>query len=381
MAPIRIAIIGLSASAKTSWASSAHLPYLLSPRGQSKYTIVALCNSTVEAARRSIETYNLPLTTRAYGDAAALASDPDIDLVVCCTRVDTHYDLIKPSVEAGKNVFVEWPLTQDVERSRDLTRLVEAKGVKSVVGLQGRLAPAVEKLRELVTGGEWGRVLSVDVRGFGGTVDRETLSEGLAYFADRKIGGNMLIIGFGHMFDYVQAVVGKAINTKTHFQTQRPEIKLRDPATNTITRTTTSNVPDLVNVIGTLTPSPSVQDGASISVRFRRGQPFKHEPAFTWHINCERGEIRLIAPSGPSLHAGGYSEPVTIEVHDHEKDEVNSVEWAWPQWQTEENAELPIVGRSVAKVYEAYAAGEGYPTFSDALEFHEQLGGFLASLD
>ena len=29
---VRVALIGLSASAKTAWASKAHLPYLLSPR-------------------------------------------------------------------------------------------------------------------------------------------------------------------------------------------------------------------------------------------------------------------------------------------------------------------------------------------------------------
>lgn len=199
MAPIRLAIIGLSSSAVTSWASSAHLPYLLSARGRTKYNIVALCNSSLESAKKAIQTYGLDVEqTRAYGDPKALAADPDVDLVLCCTRVDTHYGLIKPSVEAGKAVFVEWPLTHDVVRSRELADLAVKKGISTMVGLQGRLAPVVVKLKELVHGGSLGKILSSEVRAHGGTVDREMIAEGLGYFAEKKIGGNIVMIGFAH---------------------------------------------------------------------------------------------------------------------------------------------------------------------------------------
>lgn len=199
MAPIRLAIIGLSSSAVTSWASSAHIPYLLSARGRTKYNIVALCNSSVDSAKKAIRAYDLDVDkTRAYGDPAALAADPDIDLVLCCTRVDTHYDLIKPSIEAGKAVFVEWPLTHDVARSRELADLAARKDIHTMVGLQGRLAPVVLKLKELVHGGSLGKILSSEVRAHGGTVDRETIVEGLGYFAEKKIGGNIFMIGFAH---------------------------------------------------------------------------------------------------------------------------------------------------------------------------------------
>lgn len=64
MAPIRLGIIGLSSSAVTSWASGAHLPYLLSPRGLAKYKIVALCNSSVESAKSAIKTVSKYLILR-----------------------------------------------------------------------------------------------------------------------------------------------------------------------------------------------------------------------------------------------------------------------------------------------------------------------------
>lgn len=185
------------------------------------------------------------------------------------------------------------------------------------------------------------------------------------------------------MFDYVQAVIGEAAGLRSQLQLQRPEMKLRDTSTNKIVRTVTSDVPDLITVTGSLSGSAVAQDGASLLVRFRRGQQFKGEPALRWHINCEKGEIRLTAPSGTSLHANSYSDPVTIEVHDFHTDEVRNVEWEWPACQ--EEIDLPIVGRSVAKLYEAFHAEtvEGaqrtYPNFSDAIERHEQLATVLAS--
>lgn len=403
MAPIRLAIIGLSSSAVTSWASSAHLPYLLSARGRAKYSIVALCNSNVESAKKAISTYGLDVEkTRAYGNPAELAADPDVDLVLCCTRVDTHYDLIKPSVEAGKAVFVEWPLTHNVEISEHLADLASKKGIHTMVGLQGRLAPVVLKLKKLLQDGNLGKVLSSEVRAHGGTNDRETIAEGLGYFAEKKIGGNIFMIGFAHsesssfhssftrcrmahnvaVFDYVQSVIGEAVDARSHLQLQRPQMRLRDPSKDTIVKTVRSDVPDLITITASLGGLRIAQEGASLLVRFRRGQQFKGEPALTWHINCEKGEIRLTAPSGTSLHANSYSSPVTIEIHDFHKDEARSVQWEWPEW--EEELDLPIVGRSVAKLYEAFHAEtvEGgprtYPNFSDATKRHEQLAALLA---
>lgn len=195
---IRLALIGLSSSSKAGWASTAHLPYLLSPAGQSKYQIVALLNSSVAAARKSIETYNLPASTRAYGDPAALAADPDVDLVVNSTRVDKHYETVLDSVKAGKDVYVEWPLAQDAKHARELAELGRQAGGRSVVGLQGGRAPVARRLKQVLAEGRIGKVVSVELRAFGGSVDREVLPEGLEYWTKRVIGGNIYTIGFAH---------------------------------------------------------------------------------------------------------------------------------------------------------------------------------------
>lgn len=136
MVPIRVAIIGLSANAVTDWASRAHLPYFLSPVGKARFEIIALCNSNVDSAKRSIKWFNLPPETRAYGSPEDLAADPDVQLVVCSTRVDKHYETSLASVKAGKDVFVEWPLAENAGKAAELAKAAKEAGGKTMVGLQ-----------------------------------------------------------------------------------------------------------------------------------------------------------------------------------------------------------------------------------------------------
>lgn len=196
--PIRTAIIGLSSTATTSWASTAHLPSLLTPTGQSKFQIVALLNSSVSAAQSAIKTYNLPPDTKAYGSPDDLAADPDVDFVICNTRVDKHYETVLPSVRAGKDVYIEWPVASNERHIKHLVDEAERSGSTALVGLQGRWAAPVRKVRQILGAGVIGKVLSVDVKAFGGTKDREVLPLGLKYFAERDVGGNPVTIGFGH---------------------------------------------------------------------------------------------------------------------------------------------------------------------------------------
>ncbi|KAK8079980.1 NAD(P)-binding protein [Apiospora hydei] len=359
MAPIRVALVGLSANAATGWAAKAHLPYLLSAEGRSKYTIVALCNTTVAAAERAIAHFGLdPATTRAYGDPAALAADPNVELVVVSTRVDQHYDAAMPSLQAGKDVFVEWPLAENAERAAELAR-VAAKGSRTVVGLQAWFAPSIVALREILAGGgrsRIGKVLSSEVRAAGGTLDRATLPPFLKYFADRDIGGNPFTIGLGHMFDLVQFILPPG----------------------EILETVKSNVPDLVHVTGVLLESNHVSNGATLSIRYRRGQPFKGEPPMVWTINGDKGEIRFTAHGGPVVNVTSKENAPVIEVHNFATDEVEQIEYDHGP-----RLDIGLPARNVGSVYEAFATQDEsqYATFDHAVKRHSQLDKMLLDYD
>ncbi|WQF81242.1 Putative gfo/Idh/MocA-like oxidoreductase, NAD(P)-binding domain superfamily [Colletotrichum destructivum] len=375
MAPIRIALIGLSANAKTSWAAESHLPYLLSPRGRQHYTITALLNSSTGAAEAARAHYGLPGDVKVYGDPEALARDPDVELVVCNTRVDTHFDVAAPSARAGKAVYVEWPPTQDLESSEELASLAAASGGVSIVGLQGRVARVVLKVREIVDSGRVGKVLGSDVEAYGNLLSRDELPGGLAYFAERVVGGNPVTIAFAHMIDYVHHVLGEFEEAGTAFesrlQIQRPEVKILGAGPEL--RRVRTDVPDLIALHGAIRGRSTV-DGATLAVRFRNGPPFKGRPAFVWRIVGEKGEVEVESPSGPYLHSDSYDEPIVIRVHEHGSDEVAEVPWGWDTWQEA----LPVRARNVGEVYERFArwvelgrgdveGGGGWPTLQDAV--------------
>lgn len=196
--PVRIGLVGLSKSATVSWASVAHLPYLLSPHGKARYEIMPLCNSSLESAKRAVEAFKLPPATKTYGDAAQLAADPDVDLVVCNVRVDRNHEIIRLSVAAGKAVFCERPLAPNLDQVRDLVDLAREKGERTMIGTQGRVSPVVVKIRQLLEQGRIGKVLSSGVRAAGGSNDRLAFSEFMDYFTQRSIARNFVTIGVGH---------------------------------------------------------------------------------------------------------------------------------------------------------------------------------------
>ncbi|KAF2033004.1 NAD(P)-binding protein, partial [Setomelanomma holmii] len=192
MAPVRVAFIGFSASAKTSWAGDAHLPYPLSTIGRSHYEIVALLNSIVAASEASKKHFQLPSTVKAYGDSSTLAKNPNVDLVVCCTRADVHYSTILPSLRTGKKVFIEWPLAENIEKAQQLLETARSNGVDPsayIIGLQGRVSPIASHIQEILASGTIGTVLSSQVIAFGHLLPRDALPESLVYFADRAVGG------------------------------------------------------------------------------------------------------------------------------------------------------------------------------------------------
>ncbi|KAI1764585.1 NAD(P)-binding protein [Hypoxylon sp. FL1150] len=383
MALIRVALIGLSSSAKTSWAAEGHLPYLLLPRGSSHYTIVALLNSSVTASEAAREYFKLSSDVKTYGDPDALARDPDVDLVVCCTRVDIHGLMTGPSLTAGKAVYVEWPLVEDYEQAVALTG--DRRIDNSIIGLQGRVSPIVLKLKEILQSGRIGRVLSSDIRAYGNLLPGDSLPEGLSYFADRKVGGNHITIAYGHTIDYVHDVLGEFASFQSWMQIQRPVVKITDDSGHSSgPKTMQSDVPDFLAIHGKLAKGKTninIAEDATLSFTYRTGRQFKGTPGFIWTVNGERGEI-MVTANGAYVHSDSYREPIEMQIHDHATDAVTRVEWDWQDWQKE----LPYRSRIVAELYERFAhwwengkpagdlpEGQDWPRLHDAVARMKEL--------
>ncbi|UCH80900.1 MAG: Gfo/Idh/MocA family oxidoreductase [Nitrospiraceae bacterium] len=82
----------------------------------------------------------------------------DIKAVVISSPAITHYDFVKKSLLAGKDVFVEKPLSLDVEDAAELVEIAVKEGKILMVGHILQYHPAVIKLREMIFDGKLGKV-------------------------------------------------------------------------------------------------------------------------------------------------------------------------------------------------------------------------------
>lgn len=82
----------------------------------------------------------------------------DVSGVVIATPAETHYEIAKQSLLAGKDVFVEKPLALTYEEGEALVRLAEERRAVLMVGHVLEYHPAIVRLQELVRTGELGKV-------------------------------------------------------------------------------------------------------------------------------------------------------------------------------------------------------------------------------
>jgi predicted dehydrogenase len=115
-----------------------------------------LCDASEERRAEFAERYP---DARITGDFGELLAADDVDAVVIATPVPTHYPLARAALEAGKHVFVEKPPAMRAAEMEELIGLAEAQGLVLMPGHLLLYHPAVQKLKELVDGGELGEVL------------------------------------------------------------------------------------------------------------------------------------------------------------------------------------------------------------------------------
>lgn len=91
-------------------------------------------------------------------DSISAALESDAVGIVIATPAETHYDLAKQALDAGKDVFVEKPMTLRYEEGLDLVRQAESQRRILLVGHVLEYHPAILKLLQLIRAGELGKV-------------------------------------------------------------------------------------------------------------------------------------------------------------------------------------------------------------------------------
>ncbi|MEV4765790.1 Gfo/Idh/MocA family oxidoreductase [Micromonospora chokoriensis] len=91
---------------------------------------------------------------------SALARD-DVEIYFDAQVTQQREKAIRQAIEAGKHIYTEKPLAEDTAAALDLARAADAAGVRTGVVQDKLFLPGLRKLKRLVDGGFFGRILSV----------------------------------------------------------------------------------------------------------------------------------------------------------------------------------------------------------------------------
>lgn len=86
-------------------------------------------------------------------------TNPAVDAVVIVTPTRTHAEMIKLAASHGKDVFVEKPLTLQLEESIEVAKAVEEAGIICQVGFMRRFDPSYADAKRRIAAGEIGKPL------------------------------------------------------------------------------------------------------------------------------------------------------------------------------------------------------------------------------
>jgi len=346
-----VGIIGVSPV--RGWAATAHIPAL---RALPNYEIRALSAHSAESARAVGQAFAVGAV---FSDHEKLVTQPDIDLVAVTVKVPHHRELVSAALAAGKAVYCEWPLGRDLDDARAVAALAAKQGVRTVVGLQARQAPAIEFVQQLLRDGYVGKVLSTTMVGL--SIAGDVVGQPNAYMLDKANGANLLTVPFGHSLDILNYVLGEFAELSAVADVRRPLITIEETGEQIV-----KTAPDQIAVIGTLT------SGATASVHIR--EAVAGGTGFLWEINGTDGTLRITADAAlpeifPLTVAGaqGRNELAELAVP-------TALTQKWPTLTSLEGA--PAF--NVARAYAAFAADidngtHTVPDFADAVRRHEVI--------
>ena len=84
--------------------------------------------------------------------------DSEVKGVVLATQAETHFDLARQALMAGKDILVEKPLATTYEQGAELVRLADKVGRMIMVGHVLEYHPGVVRLIDLIRCGEIGKI-------------------------------------------------------------------------------------------------------------------------------------------------------------------------------------------------------------------------------
>ncbi|KAF5374076.1 hypothetical protein D9757_010732 [Collybiopsis confluens] len=340
--PIRLGFIGLSA---TGWAANALAPPLF------KNLSLPNTPSAAKYSELASEAIGKKVTVKPYyGSAEHIAADKDVDMVVVSVKLLGHKETASKVIDAGKDLFIEWPAGNHSEETKVLHDAAKNKGIRTVVGFQLRFSHYALKAKSIVDSGILGKIVSATFN-FSSIWGNLVYPDSARYLLDPSNGLGMMDILAGHGLDMFTHILGPISSLSAVAENKAPLITLTDSEGKPTDEVLPQTKPTQYCVNGLLA------SGATFSVHC---QAAVTETEFLWVIRGEKGTLRIVDEAAKQI--GLFD--ATPQVYLNGK-----------------KIELPDQENRSGLLWEAVAEGreESYANLEDAVRMRTVLGAILRS--
>ena len=119
--------------------------------------LVAVMEVNMELAEKIRSKHN---AKRAYDNIDMLLADNEIDAVYIATPVIYHKEQSIKAARAKKHILIEKPIALTMQDGEEVLRVCREEGVKIAVGLMMRFHAYHQKMKEIISSGKLGKVVS-----------------------------------------------------------------------------------------------------------------------------------------------------------------------------------------------------------------------------
>ena len=146
MSAVGIGIIGVGVISDTYLENLAAFPDV---------EVLVVGDLLLDRARSQAEKHGVP----AHGSAEDVLAYPGVDLVINLTTPDSHIEVSRAAIAAGKHVWTEKPLGLDRDAAAELLREADAAGLRVGSAPDTLLGPGFQAARRAIESGVIGRPL------------------------------------------------------------------------------------------------------------------------------------------------------------------------------------------------------------------------------
>ena len=187
---IGIGIIG------TGFARSTQLPAFRACEGA---RVVAIASGHRENAERVAREFDIPVVA---SDWREVVGRGDVDLVCITTPPVTHAEMAVAALDAGKSVLCEKPMAMNAGETEAMREKADASGRLALVDHELRFLPARRRMREMIRGGDIGRVRHAKF--LFRSDSRAAADRPWSWWSDERAGGGALGAIGSHAVDALQ---------------------------------------------------------------------------------------------------------------------------------------------------------------------------------